>query len=53
MDEATVFSGEVWTGARAKELGIELERVKPQLDRVLDEWAKATEVLDTLVTDGS
>jgi ATP-binding cassette subfamily F protein 3 len=38
---------------RAKELGIELERVKPQLERVLDEWGKATEVLDALAADGS
>ena len=39
--------------ARAKDLGIELERVRPMLDRVLDEWARATEALDTLTADGS
>ncbi len=34
--------------SRAKELGAALERVKPQLERALDEWAKATEFVDTL-----
>jgi ATP-binding cassette subfamily F protein 3 len=37
--------------ARAKELGIDLERLKPQLERTLDEWGKATELLDTLASD--
>jgi ATP-binding cassette subfamily F protein 3 len=38
---------------RAKTLGVDLERLKPQLDRVLDEWAKATEAVDALAADGS
>jgi ATP-binding cassette subfamily F protein 3 len=39
--------------ARAKALGVDLERLKPQLERTLDEWGKATELLDTLVSDAS
>jgi ATP-binding cassette, subfamily F, member 3 len=39
--------------ARATDLGVELERVKPRLERALDEWGKATEVLDTLTADSS
>jgi ATP-binding cassette subfamily F protein 3 len=39
--------------SRAKDLGVELERVKPQLERALDEWGKATEALDTLVAESS
>jgi ATP-binding cassette subfamily F protein 3 len=39
--------------ARAKELGIELERIKPKLERALDDWARATELLDTLASEGS
>ncbi|MDB4877310.1 MAG: transporter related protein [Gemmatimonadetes bacterium] len=39
--------------SRAKDLGIELERVKPQLERALNDWGTATEVLDTLVTESS
>jgi ATP-binding cassette subfamily F protein 3 len=39
--------------ARAKELGIELERVKPKLERALDEWAKATETVDTLGSEST
>ncbi len=38
---------------RAKALGVDLERLKPQLERVLDDWGKATEAVDTLVADGS
>ncbi|MEO6878974.1 MAG: hypothetical protein ABI205_10865, partial [Gemmatimonadaceae bacterium] len=38
---------------RAKTLGADLERLKPQLERVLDEWGKATEVVDTLAAGGS
>jgi ATP-binding cassette, subfamily F, member 3 len=33
---------------RAKEMGVDLEQVKRELERALDEWGKATEVLDTL-----
>ena len=39
--------------ARAKELGAELDRIKPQLERLLDEWAGATELVDTLGASGS
>jgi ATP-binding cassette subfamily F protein 3 len=39
--------------ARAKELGMELERVKPKLERALDEWANATETIDTLRGEGA
>jgi ATP-binding cassette subfamily F protein 3 len=38
---------------RAKELGIELEQLKAQLERTLDEWGTATELLDTLVSETS
>jgi ATP-binding cassette subfamily F protein 3 len=38
---------------RAKELGIELEQLKAQLERTLDEWGTATELLDTLVAETS
>jgi ATP-binding cassette subfamily F protein 3 len=33
---------------RAKELGAELNRLKPKLERALEEWGTATETLDTL-----
>jgi ATP-binding cassette subfamily F protein 3 len=33
---------------RAKAMGIDLERMKRELERALDEWADATEALDTL-----
>lgn len=38
---------------RAKQLGMELERVKADLDRGLDEWTTATDALDTLSTPSS
>jgi ATP-binding cassette subfamily F protein 3 len=39
--------------ARAKELGIELERLKADLERALEEWGTATETADTLSSGGS
>ena len=35
---------------RATELGAELDRLKPRLDRALEEWSTATEALDTLTS---
>jgi ATP-binding cassette subfamily F protein 3 len=35
---------------RAGELGAELDRLKPRLERALEEWGTATEALDTLTT---
>jgi ATP-binding cassette subfamily F protein 3 len=34
---------------QARELGAELERLKPRLERALEEWGTATEALDTLM----
>jgi ATP-binding cassette, subfamily F, member 3 len=34
--------------AHATELGAELDRLKPELERALEAWGKATEALDTL-----
>jgi ATP-binding cassette subfamily F protein 3 len=36
---------------RAKELGASLDELKQKLERTLDEWATATEALDTLTAD--
>jgi ATP-binding cassette subfamily F protein 3 len=36
---------------RAKELGIELDRLKRDLERALDEWGKATDAYDTLAAE--
>ena len=36
---------------RAKELGVELDRVKRDLERALDEWGKASDALDTLAAE--
>jgi len=36
---------------RAKELGVELDRLKRDLERELDEWGKANDVLDTLAAE--
>jgi ATP-binding cassette subfamily F protein 3 len=38
---------------RAKELGIELERLKRDLERALEEWGTATDVLDTLAAEAT
>lgn len=38
---------------RAKELGVALERTKQDLERMLDDWGKATDALDTLVAGTS
>jgi ATP-binding cassette subfamily F protein 3 len=35
---------------RAKQLGAELDRIKPTLERVLDQWGTATEAVDTLTS---
>jgi ATP-binding cassette subfamily F protein 3 len=35
---------------RAKQLGIELDRLKPTLERALEQWGTATEALDTLTS---
>jgi ATP-binding cassette, subfamily F, member 3 len=35
---------------RARQLGIQLEELKPRLERSLDEWGTATEALDTLTS---
>jgi ATP-binding cassette subfamily F protein 3 len=35
---------------RAGELGAELDRLKPRLERALEEWGTATEALDTLTS---
>ena len=37
--------------SRATALGVDLERVKPQLDAVLEEWTQATETLDRLASE--
>src|SRR5262249_14199342 len=34
--------------SRAKELGAQLDTLRPSLERALDEWGTATEALDTL-----
>jgi len=36
--------------ARATELGTELDRLKPELERALEAWGTATEALDTLTS---
>jgi ATP-binding cassette, subfamily F, member 3 len=36
--------------ARAKELGIELDRLRAQLEAILEQWSQATEALDALAT---
>jgi ATP-binding cassette subfamily F protein 3 len=36
--------------ARATELGAELDRLKPELERALEAWGNATEALDTLTS---
>ena len=36
---------------RAKELGVELDRVKRDLERALDEWGTASDALDTLTAE--
>jgi ATP-binding cassette subfamily F protein 3 len=38
---------------RAKELGVELDRLKRDLERTLDEWGAATEALDTLAAEAT
>jgi ATP-binding cassette subfamily F protein 3 len=38
---------------RAGELGAELDQLKPRLERALEEWGRATEVLDTLMSGRS
>jgi ATP-binding cassette subfamily F protein 3 len=38
--------------ARAKTLGVDLDRLKADLERTLDDWGTATEALDTLTADG-
>ena len=39
--------------ARAKELGVNLERLKHDLDRALDQWTAASDSVDTLTAAGS
>jgi ATP-binding cassette, subfamily F, member 3 len=36
--------------ARAKELGMELDRLRGQLEAILEQWSQATEALDALAT---
>jgi ATP-binding cassette subfamily F protein 3 len=38
---------------RASKLGIELDRVKPVLERAIEDWGRATEALDTLTATRS
>jgi predicted nucleic acid-binding Zn-ribbon protein len=37
--------------SRAKELGTDLDRMKGDLERALDQWGNATETLDTLASE--
>ena len=39
--------------ARAKELGVNLERMRRDLERTLDQWAAASDSIDTLTAAGS
>jgi len=38
---------------RARELGLDLERLRKDLDRALDQWTAASDSVDTLTTAGS
>jgi ATP-binding cassette subfamily F protein 3 len=39
--------------SRAKELGIELDRLKRDLERALDEWGTASDIADTLAAEAT